>query len=39
LGDEIKEVKMDGACETDGIELHVGFRYDPTRRTKGKKGG
>lgn len=37
--DEIKEIKMDGVCGTYGIELHVGFRYDPVWRTKEQNGG
>ena len=37
--DEIKETKMDGACDTYGTELRVDFRYDPTRRTKEQNGG
>jgi hypothetical protein len=27
--DEIKEVKMEGACDTYGIKLHVGFGTTP----------
>jgi hypothetical protein len=34
-GDEIKEVKMDGVCDTYGI----GFRYDCTWSTKEQNGG